>query len=105
MNENNWKKIVKSSKNKETRWDRIRKKHMNSVNVTTENVKKFFGMNFINEHQLRILNGESKRRFYLNPALVMNIRHEMVCIVKIDVPFNRNECCGIFCRSDVILKI
>lgn len=79
MNENHWKKIVKSTKNKETRWDRIRKKHMNSVNVTTENVKKFFGMSFINEHQLRILNGESKRRFYLNPALVMNIRHEMVC--------------------------
>ena len=105
MNENHWKKIVKSSKNKETRWDRIRKKHMNSVNVTTENVKKFFGMNFINEHQLRILNGESKRRFYLNPALVMNIRHEMVCIVEIVVSCNRNECGDIFCRFDVILKI
>ncbi|XP_037037996.1 calponin homology domain-containing protein DDB_G0272472 [Bradysia coprophila] len=78
MNENRCKKIVKSSKNKETRWDRIRKKHMNSVNITTENVRKFFGMDFINEHQLRILNGESKRRFYLNPALVMNARHEMI---------------------------
>ncbi|KAJ6649713.1 Coiled-coil domain-containing protein [Pseudolycoriella hygida] len=78
MYENYCKKIVKSSRNKETRWDRIRKKHMNSVNVTTENVKKFFGMNFVNENQLRILNGESKRRFYLNPALVMNIRHEMI---------------------------
>lgn len=87
MNENYLKKFVKSSKNKETRWDRIRKKHMNSVNVTTENVKKFFGMNFINEHQLRILNGESKRRFYLNPALVMNIRHDMVCIVKTFIPY------------------
>lgn len=82
MNDSNFKKIIKSSKNKETRWDRIRKKHMNSVNVTTENVKKFFGMNFINEHQLRILNGESKRRFYLNPSIVMNIRHEMVRFVK-----------------------
>lgn len=80
MNENRCKKIVKSSRNKETRWDRIRKKHMNSVNITTENVRKFFGMNFINEHQLRILNGESKRRFYLNPALVMNTRHGMVRI-------------------------
>lgn len=85
MEENNLKKFMKSNKNKETRWDRIRKKHINSVNVTTENVKKFFGMNFINDHQLRVLNGESKRRFYLNPALVMNIRHEMVSILSVKI--------------------
>lgn len=87
MNENNCKKIVKCNRNKETRWDRIRKKHMNSVNITTDNVKKFFEMSLISEHQLRILNGESKKRFYLNPALVMNIRHEMVG-ANINLPLN-----------------
>lgn len=109
MNDNYCKKIEKSSKNKETRWDRIRKRHMSSVNVTTENVKKFFGMNFINEHQLRILNGESKRRFYLNPALVMNVRHEMVCSCCLNFQFVCDDydgkCCRSFCRSDEILKI
>lgn len=63
---------------KETRWERISKKQLNSVQVTTENVKKFFGMEFINEHQLRSLNGEPIRQYAINPMLVMDLRHEVV---------------------------
>ena len=64
---------------KESRWDRIRKKHINSIVVQTENVKKIFAMNFINENQLKVMAGdESRQRSHLNPTLVMNMRHEIV---------------------------
>jgi len=69
-------KIEIRSKNKENRWDRIRKKHINNINVKTETVRKFFNMNFINPADEKILNGHMPRR--LDPGLVMDMRHEMV---------------------------
>lgn len=74
----NLKKAKKLNISKETRWDRITKKHLSSVNVTTENVKKLFGMSFINEHQLKSMQGEPIKRFCIDPMLVMNMRHEIV---------------------------
>lgn len=65
---------------KETRWDRIRKRHhTNAIAQTlkTEAVKRFIEMDFIGKHQNRILNGIADDRA-LDPILVMNIRHEMV---------------------------
>lgn len=64
--------------NKDTRWDRIRKKHINSVCITSESVKKIFGMNFINENQMKYLNGDRTKYRQLDPTLVMNMRHEIV---------------------------
>lgn len=79
---------------KETRWERISKKHLSSVQVTTEKVKKFFEMEYINEHQLRTLNGEPLRQYAMNPLLVMDLRHEVVsslvnpfCPIFINIPF------------------
>lgn len=72
------KKAKPPNESKETRWERISKKQLSSVQVTTENVKRFFGMEFINDHQLRALNGEPMRKFAINPMLVMDLRHEVV---------------------------
>lgn len=77
----NIKKAKKISIGKETRWDRISKKHINSVNVTTENVKKFFGMTFVNENQLKLMNGEELKTSCIDPMLVMNMRHEIVYVI------------------------
>lgn len=78
MEESAKKTKTSDSESKETRWERISKKQLSSVQVTTENVKKFFGMEFINEHQLRTLNGEPMRQYAINPMLVMDMRHEVV---------------------------
>uniref|UniRef100_A0A1A9UZT4 Sfi1 spindle body domain-containing protein n=1 Tax=Glossina austeni TaxID=7395 RepID=A0A1A9UZT4_GLOAU len=64
---------------KETRWDRIRKRHHTNAIVQTlktEAVKRFIEMDFIGKHQNRIMNGIADDRA-LDPILVMNIRHEM----------------------------
>lgn len=74
------KKAKTSGESKETRWERISKKQLSSVQVTTEHVKKFFGMEFINEHQLRTMNGEPMRQYAINPMLVMDLRHEVVSV-------------------------
>lgn len=74
----NIKKVKKNNLNKETRWDRISKRHLNSVNVTTENVKKFIGMTFVNANQLKIMNTDRLKKPHIDPMLVMNMRHEIV---------------------------
>ncbi|XP_062548825.1 calponin homology domain-containing protein DDB_G0272472 [Armigeres subalbatus] len=64
---------------KENRWDRIRRKHLNNITVTSKTVKRFFNMDFVDESQMRILNGDGpQQRSALNPVLVMDIRHEMI---------------------------
>lgn len=69
----------KKSKHKETRWNRIRKKHLNSLTVTTSTVKKFINMNFVHENDIRMMsNPDGLRRQLLNPVVVMNLRHEMI---------------------------
>lgn len=63
------------SKLKENRWDRIRRKHLNNITVTSKTVKRFFNMDFIDDSQLKILNGDGRpRKTALNPVLVMDIR-------------------------------
>lgn len=69
----------KKSKHKETRWNRIRKKHLNNLTVTTNTVKKFINMNFVHENDIRMMsNPDGLRRQLLNPVVVMNLRHEMI---------------------------
>lgn len=91
---------------KMTRWDRITKQHLHKVNVQTAQVKRLFGMNFVNERQQRNMNGDYSgaadgldcsagggpgdedgsgdggrsraRSKLLDPALVMDMRHSMV---------------------------
>ncbi|XP_063709053.1 calponin homology domain-containing protein DDB_G0272472 [Culicoides brevitarsis] len=69
----------KKSKHKETRWNRIRKKHLNNLTVTTSTVKKFINMNFVHENEIQSMtNPDGLRRQLLNPVVVMNLRHEMI---------------------------
>ncbi|XP_058453243.1 uncharacterized protein LOC131431502 [Malaya genurostris] len=71
--------LINKSKPKENRWDRIRRKHLNNITVTSKTVKRFFNMDLIDESQMRILNGDcSAQKTSLNPVLVMDIRHEMI---------------------------
>lgn len=67
-------------RSKDTRWDRIRKRHLNSLSVKTETVKKFFAMDFIGRDQLKALSEDNSKKKVLDPVLVMNLRHEMVTI-------------------------
>lgn len=79
---------------KMTRWDRITRQHLHKVNVQTAQVKRLFGLSFVSERQQRNMNGDysgggggddevlgaggaAARR--LDPALVMDMRHSMVC--------------------------
>lgn len=72
-----------------TRWDRITKKHLNAVQVQTAQVRRFFDMNFVSGDQMQNMSGRgegggwltgrrSDRRRCLDPALVMDIRHDIV---------------------------
>ncbi|XP_058824607.1 calponin homology domain-containing protein DDB_G0272472 [Topomyia yanbarensis] len=71
--------LLNKTKPKENRWDRIRRKHLNNITVTSKTVKRFFNMDFIDENQMRILNGDGDlQKTTLNPVLVMDIRHEMI---------------------------
>lgn len=71
-----------------TRWDRITKKHLHSVNVQTSQVRRIFDMQFVSGDQMQQMSGrgeggaskgcQSGRRGFLDPALVMDMRHEIV---------------------------
>lgn len=70
-----------ASHNKDTRWDRIRKRHGgsgNSANLKTETVKRFIEIDYVGKHQQNILNGAAKAQTVLDPVLVMDLRHQMV---------------------------
>lgn len=66
---------TKARREKESRWDLIRKKHLNCINVTSETVRKFLAMDFVTDDKLRGGSGRIRR---LDPVVVMNLRHEMI---------------------------
>lgn len=72
--------------NKDTRWDRIRKRHCNNTATAlkSEAVKRFIEIDYIGKHQQNILNGDIGMENKLDPVLVMDLRHEMVsfCVEK-----------------------
>lgn len=65
---------IRAKQEKDTRWEMIRKKHINCINVTSETVRKFLTMDFADEK--RFFGGKSRPR--LDPVIVMDMRHEMV---------------------------
>uniref|UniRef100_A0A1A9W6L5 Sfi1 spindle body domain-containing protein n=1 Tax=Glossina brevipalpis TaxID=37001 RepID=A0A1A9W6L5_9MUSC len=68
-----------TKESRETRWDRIRKRHHTNAVVQTLKtgaIKRFIEMDFIGKHQNRIMNGFAADQA-LDPILVMNLRHEI----------------------------
>lgn len=69
----------KLNKFKESKWDKIRKKYNNtSFNLTTETVKKFLDLNYIEKKDLHGLHHGSESRNLLDPITIMDLRHENV---------------------------
>lgn len=67
----------KLNKFKESKWDKIRKKYNStSFNLTTETVKKFLDLNYIEKKDLHGLHHESRN--LLDPITIMDLRHENV---------------------------
>ncbi|XP_059218900.1 calponin homology domain-containing protein DDB_G0272472 [Stomoxys calcitrans] len=68
-----------TSQNKDTRWDRIRKRHGsgNSAKIKSETVKRFIEIDYVDKHQREILNGDAKPETKLDPVMVMDMRHQM----------------------------
>jgi len=72
-----------ASKMSASRWDKISKKFTGtatsggSSELTTKTVKTFLEMNFTNGYHEQMC-GSSKAQPDINPALIMNMRHEAV---------------------------
>lgn len=72
----------------ENRWNRIEKKHINSIklghrdNVVNSVYKNMLkSKTFVNERHMKMMSGEDcLKQWCLDPNLVMDIRHENVCI-------------------------
>ncbi|XP_067622627.1 uncharacterized protein [Eurosta solidaginis] len=69
----------KCSSQKLTRWDRIRKRNVSrsSFMVKSDVVKHFVEKNYISHYDESVLHGERKLNRILNPAMVMDMRHEL----------------------------
>ncbi|XP_016954917.1 uncharacterized abhydrolase domain-containing protein DDB_G0269086 [Drosophila biarmipes] len=64
--------------NKETRWDRIRKRHhqVNPLGLKTDAVRRLIEADYVGRRQERILiEGEDTKQ--LNPSVIMDMRHKM----------------------------
>ncbi|XP_037710756.1 calponin homology domain-containing protein DDB_G0272472 [Drosophila subpulchrella] len=64
--------------NKETRWDRIRKRHqqVNPLGLKTEAVRRLIEADYVGRRQERLLiEGEETKQ--LNPSVIMDMRHKM----------------------------
>lgn len=68
---------IAARREKESRWELIRKKHINCLNVTSETVRKFLNLDFVDESKM-VSNSSGKGRRRLDPVVVMDLRHEMV---------------------------
>lgn len=72
-------KKIDGSAGKANKWDKIKKKYSSNINLSNDTVKKFLELNFVSEKTEKILKGgESHSMEALNPAVIMDLRHEMV---------------------------
>ncbi|XP_017075583.2 calponin homology domain-containing protein DDB_G0272472 isoform X2 [Drosophila eugracilis] len=64
---------------KESRWDRIRKRHqqVNALGLKTDAVRRLIGADYIGRRQEKLLiEGEDTKQ--LNPSVIMDMRHKMI---------------------------
>lgn len=84
-NNNPQRKPLKSTETKGSRWDRIQKKHINSLSPNlgrSKTVDQLFNMNFVNDRQIKMMSASAEciGSTSLDPTLVMQFRHESVRI-------------------------
>lgn len=73
--------------NKPTRWDRIRKRHLNAnpLAFKTDAVRRFIEVDYVDKRQSQLLiDGEPKKQ--LNPSVIMDMRHEMFAKIPRQLP-------------------
>lgn len=63
------------------RWDKISKKYAKEPGITSQEVKKFLDMNFTEGYFEQLCGKKEVRR--LNPALIMDLRHEIVSSIEL----------------------
>lgn len=83
--------------NMDTRWNRIEKKHINAVKLGHRNeaasdiCKNLLkNRNFIRDHHMKYLLGDKGNNWYLDPNLVMDLRHEKVYFYSFEFTVSRN---------------
>ncbi|XP_062120761.1 trichohyalin [Drosophila sulfurigaster albostrigata] len=74
--------------NKLTRWDRIRKRQLNSNPLSvikTDAVRRFIELDYVDKRQSKLLiEGEPQK--HLNPSVIMDMRHEMFAQIPRKLP-------------------
>lgn len=80
MTVENEKDILESKINKHTRWDRISKKYTSNHEITSETVRKFLDLNYVDEKNIKGFCGSSENSTpdNINPQILMDIRHGSV---------------------------
>lgn len=80
MTVENEKEILESKINKKTRWDRISKKYSPNHEITSETVRKFLDLNYVDDKNMKDFCGSSENSTpdNINPQIVMDIRHGSV---------------------------
>ncbi|XP_034666103.1 trichohyalin [Drosophila subobscura] len=66
------------SKSKDSRWDRIRKRHLstNALGLKSDAVRRFIEVDYVGQRQEKLLiDGQQAKQ--LNPSVIMDMRHEM----------------------------
>lgn len=73
-------KKIDGNAGKANKWDKIKKKYSSNINLSSDTVKKFLELNFVSEKADKILKGGEQvcSMEALNPAVIMDLRHEMV---------------------------
>ncbi|CAO1345607.1 unnamed protein product [Diamesa tonsa] len=77
MTVENEKEILESKINKKSRWDRISKKYSSNHEITSETVRKFLDLNYVDDKNMKDFCGSSENSTpdNINPQILMDIRH------------------------------
>ena len=80
MTVENEKEVLESKINKKTRWDRISKKYSSNNEITSETVRKFLDLNYVDDKNMKDFCGSSENSTpdNINPQILMDIRHGSV---------------------------
>ncbi|CAO1327072.1 unnamed protein product [Diamesa serratosioi] len=77
MTVENEKDILELKLNKKTRWDRISKNYSSNHEISSETVRKFLDLNYVNEKSMKDFCGSSENSTpeNINPQILMDLRH------------------------------